>query len=241
MIRRILFVCSGNTCRSSMAEALFKEKLARHNAPWASDIVVTSAGVTAAPGEPASKNACGAMQSRGIDLSGHEARRLTVDDVRSADLILTMTRVHKRAVLALVPESAGRLFTLRELAALVDAPAGLRRQRDKLQHQLVERLKSGQKAAGDRLAELSERKRKLLRELKAIDAEESRIARHVVDSVLPEVEQAEQLVGTGLDVADPYGADLPTYQLCADEIAGQLDRVMLYLDESAEGGREPQD
>lgn len=240
MIRRILFVCSGNTCRSSMAEALFKEVLARHSAPWASDIVVTSAGVSAAPGEPASENACQTMQSRGIDLSGHRAHRLTVDDVRSADLILAMTRSHKRAVLALAPESAGKLFTLKELAALMAAPPDFRRKRDKLQQHIMEKLRGGQKAAEARLAELGERKKALLRELAAVEAEESRVMREVLAAILPEIEQAEEMIGTGLDVADPYGADLPTYQRCADEIGGPLEQVMQYLDEAAEGGKRPE-
>lgn len=237
MIRRILFVCSGNTCRSSMAEALFKEGLARHNAPWASDIVVTSAGISAAPGESASEKACEAMESRGIDLSGHRAHRLTADDVRSADLILTMTRGHKRAVLALAPESAGKLFTLKELAALMAASSDIRRRRGKLEHQLVEKLVSGQNAVEARLAELGERKRGLLQELAAVEAEESHVVQEVLAGVLPEIERIEAMAGTGLDVADPYGADLPTYQRCADEIAGQLDRVLQYLDEAAEGGK----
>lgn len=241
MIRRILFVCSGNTCRSSMAEALFKEGLARHGAPWASDIVVTSAGVSAAPGEPASKNACGAMESRGIDLSGHRAHRLTADDVRSADLILTMTRAHKRAVLALAPESADKLFTLKELAALMDAPSELRRRWDKLQHQRMGKLMDGQRAAEGRLAELGKRKEDLLRELADVEAEESRVKREVLANVLPEIERAEEMAGSGLDVADPYGADLLTYRKCADEIAAQLDRVLQYLDQTAEGGKRPEE
>jgi len=104
----ILFVCTGNTCRSPMAEAL-----ARHAAEERKldGLQIASAGVAALDGEPASPNAQRAMESRGLSLKAHRARRLTPEIAREAGLILTMTETHARAVGQIAPEA--KVFTLR--------------------------------------------------------------------------------------------------------------------------------
>lgn len=110
-MRRVLFVCTGNTCRSSMAEGIFKHLLALEGID---DVAVSSAGVYALTGQPASPEAVEALAEWGIDISNHKARLLTPEMVREADLILTMTARHKMAVLEMVPEAAGKVFTLTE-------------------------------------------------------------------------------------------------------------------------------
>lgn len=87
----ILFVCTGNTCRSPMAEALARTELLRRD--W-QHVAVGSAGVAAAPGEPASDQALLVLQRHGMDASGHRSRPLTPELVRWADLILAMSRSH---------------------------------------------------------------------------------------------------------------------------------------------------
>ena len=72
-MKTILFVCTGNTCRSSMAEALFKDILKKNYPDKFKDINVISAGVAARNGDKASPNAIKAMQELGIDLSCHSA------------------------------------------------------------------------------------------------------------------------------------------------------------------------
>lgn len=110
-MRRILFVCTGNTCRSSMAEGICKNLLA---ARGIEDVEVSSAGIYALTGMPASSEAVDALAEWGIDLSGHRARLLTPEMVKEADLVLTMTSHHKKAVLEMSPEEKEKVFTLTE-------------------------------------------------------------------------------------------------------------------------------
>ncbi len=113
----ILLVCSGNTCRSPMAEGLCKRVLAEklRIAPerlGEAGYEVLSAGVGAIGGMGASANAVEAMRRVGLDLAGHRSRPLTSDLVRQADRIWTMCRHHSDAVVRLVPEAAGKVERL---------------------------------------------------------------------------------------------------------------------------------
>lgn len=113
MAFKILFVCSGNTCRSPMAQALALKMLAER--PGAPEIEVASAGVAAEIGGP-QPNAVAAMAEMGIDISGHRPKDLNLGDVMAADLVLAMTSYHKRHVLDLAPEAGMKVYTLGEYA-----------------------------------------------------------------------------------------------------------------------------
>ena len=106
----ILAVCTGNICRSPMAAALLRERLGARDTGY----LVESAGLLEA-GRPASDLAIAIMAERGLDLSGHRSRRLAVDDVQNADLVLGMAREHVREAVLLDPTAFGRAFTLKEL------------------------------------------------------------------------------------------------------------------------------
>ncbi|KYO65405.1 low molecular weight protein arginine phosphatase [Thermovenabulum gondwanense] len=106
---KVLFVCTGNTCRSSMAAALFK-KLAQEKGK---DIEIDSCGIAAVDGMPASSEAIQVLKERGIDLSGHRAKKLR-ENLLNSDLILTMTKSQRDYILNNFPKLKGRVFVLTE-------------------------------------------------------------------------------------------------------------------------------
>lgn len=113
-MKSVLFVCTGNTCRSPMAEALLRETLARRGLTGFS---VASAGLAAYPGDPATPEAVAVLGELGIDHSGHRSRSWTADLLSAHDLILTMERAHKDSILRRYPDAAGKVFTLKEFAS----------------------------------------------------------------------------------------------------------------------------
>lgn len=117
--RRLLLVCTGNTCRSPMAAALLRSMLADRLGPEAAARVgVASAGLQVAePGGPAAPHARQAMRERGLSLEDHRARQLEASDLAGADLVLTMTRQHLASLRCRYPEAADRLYALREYGA----------------------------------------------------------------------------------------------------------------------------
>lgn len=91
---RLLFVCTGNTCRSPMAEVIARAGAARRKL----DAEVFSAGLMAGAGAPAAEHARGVAADRGLDLSRHRSRALTPDLFATADLVLGMTDRHVDAL-----------------------------------------------------------------------------------------------------------------------------------------------
>ncbi|MBI4720031.1 MAG: low molecular weight protein arginine phosphatase [Chitinivibrionia bacterium] len=108
-MKRLIFVCSGNTCRSPLAEGIakkiFPEILLR-------DIEISSAGTSAPAGFPASALAVDVSRRNAIDLSGHRSRPVDANMIREADLIIALTERHKRIIETIEPRSAEYTFLL---------------------------------------------------------------------------------------------------------------------------------
>lgn len=102
-MKNILFVCTGNTCRSPMAEYLWNSLRRR---PEYEVAIAESAGLTALEGMPIAENALLALKEKGIDASGHRARRFYPAMVHQYDLILAITPAHAQMILSLCGEAA---------------------------------------------------------------------------------------------------------------------------------------
>lgn len=125
----VLFVCTGNTCRSPMAEYLFRTGLAAAlglSLPElaAAGYAVASAGVRAGPGWPASDGAVRTLAERGLDAGAHRSQPLTLEAVQRAERVYVMTPEHRAAVLDLAPAYADRVELLDSGSAIADPVGG---------------------------------------------------------------------------------------------------------------------
>jgi protein-tyrosine phosphatase len=125
----ILFICTGNMCRSPMAEGLARRRLAERLACRPDDlpdhgIDVGSAGTASMAGSGPSENAVLAASDLGVDIGAHRTRPMTVDVLRAADYIWVMTRGHLDAVVRSAPEAASRADLLDPEGRDIEDPIG---------------------------------------------------------------------------------------------------------------------
>lgn len=116
MSKSVLFVCTGNTCRSVMAEGLLRKLL--EGKP---QVEVVSAGTSVYDGKKAADNTVSVMKEEGIDVSNHLTRQLTDDIINKSDLIFAMEERHKDYIIRRVPKAADKAYLLR-IFAKPDAP-----------------------------------------------------------------------------------------------------------------------
>jgi protein-tyrosine-phosphatase len=122
-MKKILFICTGNTCRSPMAAALFRHRAG--DMGWEA----LSAGTFAILGSPASENSVTAMKELGIDISNHRSQPLTAELARRVDLIIPMTAAHRAQIVGAFPDVEERVFLINDfgtsrVAADVSDPFG---------------------------------------------------------------------------------------------------------------------
>jgi protein-tyrosine phosphatase len=117
----ILVVCSGNICRSPIAEGLLRRAIGRRFGEGVPS--VSSAGTIAFDGNLPSEGSVTAAAERGVDIAAHRATALTDAAIRAADLCVCMAAEHRDEIALRVPSAAGRAFTLKELVRLLEATA----------------------------------------------------------------------------------------------------------------------
>lgn len=105
---KIVFICTGNTCRSPMAEGLFRA----HNGEEKTGLAALSAGMYTSDGLPASGNAVTAAAELGADITSHRSRMLTPELAREAKYLVCMTGAHYDRLCELFPDCADKIFTL---------------------------------------------------------------------------------------------------------------------------------
>lgn len=108
-MKNILFVCTGNTCRSVMAQYLLKQAVKNRD-----DVEVASAGTAVFFSSPPSKETLLVLKELGVDASGHQANNLTSRMIKKADLIFVMSRAHRQYVLEKVPQADKRVYFVKE-------------------------------------------------------------------------------------------------------------------------------
>ena len=131
-MRILLFVCTGNSCRSVMAKALC-ERLLRERGLFGGDpatppskrIFVMSAGVGAVEGMPATFETRSVLRNLDADIAGHRSTRLTEEMVRHAELIFVMEEFHREQILKRVPEAAPKVLMLRTFGLDLPTAAGM--------------------------------------------------------------------------------------------------------------------
>ncbi|QUH24968.1 low molecular weight protein arginine phosphatase [Serpentinicella alkaliphila] len=232
-MKNILFVCTGNTCRSSMAEALLKNKIEQLRNSGTSinnwdNIKVISAGTAASPKQKASPQAIEIMAEKNISLKEHQSKQLTKGLIDEADIILTMTTNHKKVVLDMAPEVENKVYTLKEYIYTLEKTDSILDQMNdifqKIQQKREQFIFKNQK----RLDDLKKKREGLIRDLDVITWEIKKIEDDFLDEIGEEQDKLVLLKSKlpDLDIVDPFGQPINVYRNSAKEIEECLEKFV---------------
>ncbi|WP_157812087.1 low molecular weight protein arginine phosphatase [Alteribacter populi] len=216
-MKKVLFVCTGNTCRSPLAEAIFKEKTKGNSIGFEA----RSAGIHAMEGMPISEGSKAALQERGL-AHDHQSQSVTPKLLDWADIVLTMTQGHKRRIIELFPERHHQVYTFNEF---VNDDPDLQKNKEKLDHELAQlEMKRAQF--------LTENQGKIdqYNANKGINKQQN-LKRKLLDEIKPHQEAIDELTAKlpSEDIADPFGGDKAIYLETLAEVEAAMDKLIKKL------------
>ncbi|MCT8140091.1 low molecular weight protein arginine phosphatase [Anaerobacillus sp. CMMVII] len=214
-MKRFLFVCTGNTCRSPLAQALLKEKRP--------DIEVKSAGVSALPGMSASEGTVEVLAEKGISLN-HSSSQVSKEMMDWADIVLTLTEGHKSTLVRQFPDYVDKIHTLKEYAFEKDL-ADIQQQ---LQHHYVQlELKQAQ-FLQEHKAEIEQLNKRTDNEAKLQLENLSKALQQLIKVDRLEIERLETIMPS-FSISDPFGGSTEVYRRTAREIEEAIDKLLMDL------------
>ncbi len=220
---KILFVCTGNTCRSPMAKKILEKKAKERNIV----MEVESAGIAAVQGLPASKHARIVIKEYGMN-DDHTTKKVSVKLMDWADFILVMTTNHKRILIDQSPQFSTKIYTLKELSLKHRNKGEETEKLDRLYQQVdIKKQEFFEKNKTD-IERLKKQYHSLKTDLNQIEdelQEYNRALKNLLRDELQEIEKIESDMPS-LDVLDPFAGDIELYRDTAKEIEAAIDGLL---------------
>lgn len=198
----VVFVCTGNTCRSPMAEVLLKYK--------SPNIHVQSAGIFAGKNGQANHHTIEALKQKGIELD-HLSQPVTEELLHWADLVITMTTQHKQSLIMGHPNFQDKYFTLKEYVSDADK-------------QIWDELKKAN-------ADLEEKRSQFIQQYQH-QLDNNVLVDKLRDHLRDDMNEIRKLEANliNYDISDPFGGNFSTYEKTLKELDGYIDLLIQKLD-----------
>lgn len=226
----ILLICTGNTCRSSMAEGFLKAMLNdidenNHN------FNVMSAGISAMDGEYPSEHAIEALKEHDIDISDFRSKQVTESMIEEADLILTMTSSHKNMITSNIPNANNKTFTLKEYIQNDCELGNIFEELELLYTSFNDKKEVLEREIEEKVKELNEVKENSSEDAEELEKRLVEFISKAKENLMIEYDKIKSIESKiqKLDISDPYGRSLDIYKECAKEIRETLEKLITLL------------